>query len=76
MFPKERLKEIIVGNGEFILNYVGTIIKREGLYLPEGLNKVIVLYGVRRSGKTFILYDLFRAFKDSALYIDFEDERP
>ncbi|MEW6482632.1 MAG: ATP-binding protein [bacterium] len=75
MFSKERLKEIIVGNREFILNYVGRIIKREGLYLPKRLNKVIVLYGVRRSGKTFILYALFRTFKDSALYIDFEDER-
>ena len=30
---------------------------------------------MRRSGKTFILYDYFRRFCDEALYIDFEDDR-
>jgi hypothetical protein len=30
---------------------------------------------VRRSGKTFVLFDLFRKFPDRSLYIDFEDER-
>lgn len=75
MIAKDKLKEIILSNQEFILNQVGTILKREGIHLPERLNKVIILYGVRRSGKTFVLYDLFRNFKNEALYIDFEDER-
>ncbi len=72
MVTKDKLKEVILSNQEFILNQVGTIIKREDIHLPERLNKVIVLYGVRRSGKTFGLYGLFRKFKDRGLYIDFE----
>ncbi|MDH7514158.1 MAG: AAA family ATPase [Clostridiales bacterium] len=72
---KDRLKEIILANREFILNQIGKIIKRERVYFPDKLNKVGVLYGVRRSGKTFVLYDLFKESKDESLYIDFEDER-
>lgn len=75
MITKDKLKEIILSNQEFILKQVGTIIKREDIHLPTKLRKVVIFYGVRRSGKTFILYDLFRDFKDEALYIDFEDER-
>jgi predicted AAA+ superfamily ATPase len=33
------------------------------------------MHGIRRSGKTFILYDLFRRNSDAALYPDFEDDR-
>jgi len=88
MINKELLKEIIVSNEEFILNQVKGIIKREGIIFPDfpdsldapenkrlNLHKVVILYGVRRSGKTYILYDLFKKYKDRALYIDFEDER-
>jgi len=75
MVSKDRLKEIILANREFILNQIGKIIKRERVYFPDKLNKVGVLYGVRRSGKTFVLYDLFKEAKDESLYIDFEDER-
>jgi len=75
MISKERLKEIIVANREFILNQVENIIKREGVYFPSKPSKVGILYGVRRSGKTFVLYDLFKKFSDESLYIDFEDER-
>src|SRR3989338_10135329 len=75
MIGKEKLKEIILSNKEFILNQVEAIIKREGFRLPGAVEKVMVLYGVRRSGKTFILYDLFRNFREESLYIDFEDER-
>lgn len=75
MFSKESLKEIIIGNREFILNQVRDIVRRESINFPQGLKKVFVLYGVRRSGKTFVLYDLFRNHKDETLYIDFEDER-
>jgi hypothetical protein len=75
MISGELLKEIILSNREFILNQVSGIVKRESIHFPKDSNRVCVLYGVRRSGKTFILYDLFRANSGKTLYIDFEDER-
>lgn len=75
MISKHTFKEIIVSNEEFILNRIGRIVPREAVILPRNLNKVIIFYGMRRSGKTYILYDLFKKHKDNALYIDFEDER-
>lgn len=75
MISKHRLKEIIVSNEEFILKEIKRIVKREGLSFPKRLKKAVVFYGVRRSGKTFILFDFFKQYKDSSLYIDFEDER-
>jgi predicted AAA+ superfamily ATPase len=75
MIAKHILKEIIISNEEFILKHIGKIINRERVLFPETLNKTVVFYGVRRSGKTFILYDLFRRYIDSSLYLDFEDER-
>lgn len=75
MVSKSLLKEIILSNEEFILKHVGKIVEREGIHFPEDLNKVVVFFGVRRSGKTFILFNLFKKYKDRALYIDFEDER-
>ena len=75
MIGKEKLKEIIMSNQEFISNQVKDIVERENIRLPEKLNKVVILYGVRRSGKTFVLFDLFKTYKDISLYIDFEDDR-
>lgn len=75
MISKHILKEIIVSNEEFILKRVRKIVDREGIYFPETLNKAVVFYGVRRSGKTFILFSLFKKYRDRALYIDFEDDR-
>jgi predicted AAA+ superfamily ATPase len=75
MINKNTLKEIIVANEEFILKHVKRIVHRKGIHVPETLNKAVVLYGVRRSGKTFILFDLFKKYRDRSLYIDFEDER-
>ena len=75
MISRERLKEVILSNEEFILNKVKKILKREEVYFPQKVNKVKILYGVRRSGKTFILFDLFKNYKTQSLYIDFEDER-
>ncbi|MEA5115637.1 MAG: ATP-binding protein [Geobacteraceae bacterium] len=69
------LKEIIAGNRQFILNRAPAIIPRSGFVVPTGLNKVVVLYGVRRSGKTFILFDQCIRHGDAALYLDFEDDR-
>jgi hypothetical protein len=51
---KSLLKEIIVSNEDFILRQLNGIVEREGIHLPGALNKVVVFYGVRRSGKTFI----------------------
>jgi len=75
MIRKDILKEIIISNEEFINKQIKKIIKREGISFPEMLNKAIIFYGVRRSGKTYVLYDLFKKHKTRALYIDFEDER-
>jgi len=69
------LKEVIAGNRQFILNRAPTIIPRSGIVIPPGLNKVVVLYGVRRSGKTFILFDQCIRHGEAALYLDFEDDR-
>jgi len=72
---KEILKEIIIANEDFISKEVGIIIEREEVLSLPKLNKVIVFYGVRRSGKTYVLFNIFKRHKDYALYIDFEDER-
>ena len=37
------------------------------------MEEVTVVKGVRRSGKTFILYELFK--KHGGVYLNFEDER-
>lgn len=75
MIGTEILKEIIKSNEEYILNNIKNIIKREQTFSPPGIHKVNIIYGVRRSGKTFLLYQLFKANSPNSLYIDFEDER-
>ncbi len=75
MITKSILKEIIVINEEFIDRNITSIVPRVYIPPPESLNKVVIFYGVRRSGKTFILYDFFKRYRDRSLYIDFEDER-
>ena len=72
---KESLKRIITENTEFILNLKGRIVKRESILLPEDMRKVVVLYGVRRSGKTSLLFSYFLDNPSRSLYVDFEDER-
>ncbi|MEA2081152.1 MAG: AAA family ATPase, partial [Elusimicrobiota bacterium] len=75
MINREALKEIILDNRSFIEREIISSVERDDIKLPRSLNKVVIFYGVRRSGKTFLLYDLFRKHIDSSLYIDFEDER-
>ncbi len=75
MISKSKLKEIILSNENFILTQIKRIVKREKIYIAEDLNKVVIFYGVRRSGKTFVLFDLFKKMSKCSLYIDFEDER-
>lgn len=60
---------------EFIRDIPDTFVDRECFRLPEAVKKVIVLYGVRRSGKTYLLYHIMKQNIDLSLYIDFEDER-
>jgi uncharacterized protein len=75
---KETLKEIIVENQDF---EVGNIICRENIDIPLDSGLVISLIGSRRSGKTYLLYDLIRRLKQNGIpktnivFINFEDER-
>lgn len=75
MVSKEVIKDIIKSNEDFINNTVGDILPRHKVTVPAKLKKVKIVYGPRRSGKTFLLYNLFKKNKGNALYIDFEDER-
>jgi predicted AAA+ superfamily ATPase len=76
MITKTTLKEIIIANEQF-LETMPSVISREGIQLPESdiIRKTVVFYGVRRSGKTFILFDIYQKNKERTLYVDFEDER-
>lgn len=74
MVPLSVIKEIIAENELYIQN-IGEVIQREPHKLPEHLKKLTVFYGVRRSGKTYSLYSLFKTHAGKALYIDFEDDR-
>jgi len=75
---KQQLKEIILENQQFI---PGTIIKREHLQIPTNTGMIISLVGARRSGKTYLLYDLMAQLKkegippEKIVFINFEDER-
>lgn len=75
MVANDILKELILSNEKFILENVRETVKRDAERFPDVLRKVFVLYGVRRSGKTYILFDIFKKYQDCALYLDFEDER-
>lgn len=75
MISSETIKEIIKSNEDFILNEIKNIVQRENIFFSSGVRKVNIIYGVRRSGKTFLLYDLFKKNSSNSLYIDFEDER-
>ena len=71
---KNVLKQVIIENRNFIRKIPGEFIERECFRLPEQVKKVIIFHGVRRSGKTYLLYHLMRQNPDNSLYIDFEDE--
>jgi len=74
MVNKTKIKEIIQENHNFIIS-INKFLKRENIVLPKKSNKVIILYGIRRSGKTFTLFEQYKKFPEASLYIDFEDER-
>lgn len=75
MITREKLKEILATWKHEILN---TEIFERDVYLvvrEQFLKPVpLVLHGLRRSGKTFMMYKLMKEFPDSA-YVNFEDER-
>lgn len=75
MINNRMLKDVILSNEQFIINDLDWMVPRECISFPERLKKVCVLYGARRSGKTYILFSIFKENHTSSLYIDFEDER-
>ncbi|MFH2073807.1 MAG: ATP-binding protein [Pseudomonadota bacterium] len=74
MISKNLIKEIILSNRTFILESVSGIVPRAAAEIVAP-GKTVIMHGIRRSGKTFILYDIFRRNSDAALYLDFEDDR-
>jgi len=74
MISKNLIKEIILFNRAFILESVSRIVPRAAAEVVAP-GKTVIMHGIRRSGKTFILYDIFRRHRDAALYLDFEDDR-
>ena len=76
MRRKELIKEIIVS---FQRRELPHIVERE-LKLPLDTGKIITVTGVRRSGKTYLLYQTIGELKkkvspESIVYFNFEDER-
>jgi len=72
---EDKIKEIILTWEDDIRKT--TVFRRDALSALE--NRVYepitdVLLGVRRCGKTYLMYSLFQSIKD-AVYINFEDER-
>jgi len=73
---KEVFKKLIVDSQE--RNY-GHLMQRE-FSIPTDTNKIVSLIGVRRSGKTYMLYSLIEKLrvnvpKENIIYINFEDDR-
>jgi hypothetical protein len=55
-------------------------VKKRDINIPINSNKIVSLVGVRRSGKTYILYDLINELRKKVdnkniIYINFEDDR-
>ncbi len=73
---KDILKRVIADSQEKDLSYV---IDRD-LKIPLDTDKIISLIGVRRSGKTHVLYSIINKIKKTTdpkniVYINFEDDR-
>ena len=73
---KEAFKYLIT---EFHQSKLPELVKREFFF--DDIGKIISLVGFRRSGKTFLLYQLIGKFKEEKIdptkiiYINFEDDR-
>lgn len=80
MATKELFKKLIV---DFQERKIENVFERDiDIYPPanENVNKIVSLIGVRRSGKTFILYSLISRLRKTIdigniTYINFEDDR-
>ncbi len=65
---------------EFHQTKLPSLIKRD-LKIPANLRKIFVIYGLRRAGKTYYLFQLIQKFlnkgyaKKQIFYLNFEDER-
>lgn len=74
---KDILKEII---RNFHVTHLPSLVERD-IAIPFGSGKIITLVGARRSGKTYVLFNLMdklvKAGADfrNILYVNFEDER-
>ncbi|RLA07943.1 MAG: ATP-binding protein [Gammaproteobacteria bacterium] len=73
---KKQFKKIIV---DFIERDMNDILPRE-YQIPLESNKVICLIGVRRAGKTSILFDVVdklrkKVVRENIIYVNFEDDR-
>jgi uncharacterized protein len=75
MLARAVIKEVLVANQQWIHESAGRLVPRALPSVPDHLAKVLVLYGIRRSGKTSLLCQRFLAEPDRALYVDFEDDR-
>lgn len=75
---KQQIKQILLENQ---LLEVGAIIKRKNLDISLNSGIIVSIVGSRRSGKTYLLYDLIKQLKqtgvskESIVFINFEDER-
>jgi len=75
MISRQLLEEVIVTNIAYILEKVRPVVPRERVAWPTVPGKVVIFHGVRRSGKTFLLYEALKGLPDQGLYLDFEDDR-
>lgn len=64
------IEKIIIENIENVKNQYSQFKKRD-----IEISKNSVLLGIRRSGKSYLLYDFSKKYEDDFLYINFEDER-
>lgn len=75
MITSDRIKEIIL-TWENDISKIKIFSREVYPFLMQQFSKPLplVLHGIRRSGKTYLMYKLFQETRD-ACYINFEDER-
>ncbi len=74
MVSKDVLQDIVEGSLEFIEG--GEVLHRDMVPVIEAsleMEEVTVITGVRRSGKTYVTFELLR--RNGGIYLNFEDER-
>jgi len=76
MIKKDIVKRVI---RDFHVNFIPKGMQRN-IQIPVNTGKIITLIGARRSGKTYILYQMIHRLADAVdktdlVYINFEDER-